>query len=77
MPRYRVLTNCWLNDRYYKADDIVDFDGPPGRALQLIDKPAAPAPAADPQIEPEKPIENTSTPQDPAQADERASDAEV
>lgn len=53
MPRYRVKQNSWLDGRYYKEGDTVEFDGVPGRALELIEPVATDAvdePAAETEV---------------------------
>ncbi|SIS72853.1 hypothetical protein [Insolitispirillum peregrinum] len=54
MPRYKVIQPCFLDGALRDIGDVVEFNGPPGKALLLLDddisgpggKPAAPKPAA-------------------------------
>lgn len=37
MPKYRVLAPCFLNNGLHLEGEIVEFDGPKGAALELVE----------------------------------------
>lgn len=49
MPRYKVIQPCFLDGALRDTGEVIEFNGPPGKALLPLDdtgKPAAPKPAA-------------------------------
>lgn len=38
MPKYRVIAPCFVNNGLRNEGEIVDYDGPAGSALVLVDE---------------------------------------
>lgn len=36
MPKYRVLEKSYINNAIREAGDVVEYEGKPGKALELI-----------------------------------------
>lgn len=48
MPRYKVILPCFLDGALREIGEVIEFNGPPGKALLPLDdsgKPVAPKPA--------------------------------
>jgi membrane protein involved in colicin uptake len=41
MPKYRVLAKSFINNAIREAGEVVEYDGKPGKALELIPEAAA------------------------------------
>ena len=59
MPQYRVKETSFINNKLVQEGDVVEYDGRPGKNLELIKGKAPKAPKADEPAADEKPEDET------------------